>query len=82
MFVCKKSRACNFRDDHPSLPSLWRPEYAAYMIEGTPGTPYGSSLAALNKVESNMRRRRSEAQKQLGDNETVLCFTAFPRFVI
>lgn len=21
--------------------SLWRPEFAAYMIEGTPGTPYG-----------------------------------------
>lgn len=21
----------------PDLPSLWRPEYAAYMVEGTPG---------------------------------------------
>ena len=21
----------------PNLPSLWRPEYAAYMVEGTPG---------------------------------------------
>ena len=21
--------------------SLWRPEFASYMIEGTPGTPYG-----------------------------------------
>ncbi len=23
---------------------LWRPEFAAYMIEGTPGVPYGGSL--------------------------------------
>ncbi|GAV03361.1 hypothetical protein RvY_13795 [Ramazzottius varieornatus] len=75
----KEKDAHESGDDHPALPSLWRPEYAAYMIEGTPGSPYGSSLGALNKVESNMRRRRAEAQRQLPDNETVLCFTAFPR---
>ena len=23
--------------DHIKLPSLWRPEYASYMVEGTPG---------------------------------------------
>lgn len=24
--------------------TLWRPEFGAYMIEGTPGTPYGGWL--------------------------------------
>ena len=37
------------------LPSLWRPEYASYMVEGTPGYPYGSSLNYFNTVEYNMR---------------------------
>lgn len=23
---------------------LWRPEFAAYMVEGTPGVPYGGSF--------------------------------------
>lgn len=29
------------------LSSLWRPEFAAYMIEGTPGVPYGISPTPL-----------------------------------
>jgi hypothetical protein len=36
---------------------LWRPEYAEYMVEGTPGKPYESDLAYFNVVESNMKRR-------------------------
>lgn len=24
--------------------ALWRPEFAAYMVEGTPGAPYGGNL--------------------------------------
>ncbi|OQV17458.1 Glutamate--cysteine ligase catalytic subunit [Hypsibius exemplaris] len=62
-----------------ALHSLWRPEYAAYMVEGTPGQPYGSYLACFNLVEGNMRRRRQEVQKLLHSDEAVLCFTAFPR---
>ena len=42
-----------FRD----LLTLWRPEYAAYMIEGTPGKPYGHRMAHFNMVEDNMRHR-------------------------
>ncbi len=45
---------------------LWRPEYASYMVEGTPGTPYGGLLAHFNTVEDNMRRRRAEVTKLLG----------------
>ncbi len=40
--------------------SLWRPEYANYMIEGTPGKPYGGLLAHFNIVEANMKHRRDE----------------------
>lgn len=40
--------------DHPTT---WRPEYAAYMVEGTPGKPYGGLMAHFNVVESNMKLR-------------------------
>ena len=56
------------------LRSLWRPEYASYMVniipinthtivvqfkvEGTPGGPYGGSTNYFNTVEHNMRVRR------------------------
>lgn len=60
--------------------TLWRPEYASYMIEGTPGHPYGSTLAHFNLVESNMQLRREEVLKRLaGAGETAMSLTAFPR---
>ena len=37
--------------------SSWKPEYGRYMLEGTPGVPYGSTLDDLLTVEDNMRRR-------------------------
>ena len=43
--------------------SLWRPEYAAYMVEGTPGSPYGGLMSHFNVVEANMRRRREEVEQ-------------------
>lgn len=39
---------------------MWRPEFASYMIEGTPGKPYGGLLAHFNIVEANMKNRRQE----------------------
>ena len=32
------------------LQSMWRPEYASYMVEGTPGVPYGGSTNYFNTV--------------------------------
>ncbi|KAF7271477.1 glutamate--cysteine ligase [Rhynchophorus ferrugineus] len=58
---------------------LWRPEFAAYMIEGTPGKPYGGTLAHFNVVESNMRMRRQEASELLRENECLMTLTSFPR---
>ena len=37
--------------------SLWRPEYAEYMVEGTPGQPYGWLVQHFNVVEHNMAYR-------------------------
>lgn len=59
--------------------SLWRPEFAAYMVEGTPGKPYGALTSHFNIVEANMRTRREEIAELLGKDETVLCLTSYPR---
>ncbi|VDP01463.1 unnamed protein product [Heligmosomoides polygyrus] len=56
---------------------LWRPEFAAYMVEGTPGVPYGGLLACFNIVEANMIVRRAEVQKLLKKGESVLSIS-FP----
>ncbi|XP_037787942.1 glutamate--cysteine ligase catalytic subunit-like [Penaeus monodon] len=59
--------------------SLWRPEYAEYMVEGTPGHPYGSLVQHFNIVEHNMSFRRSEVQSLLQPDEVVLSLTNFFR---
>lgn len=59
--------------------SLWRPEYGAYMIEGTPGQPYGGLLAHFNVVEANMKYRRQEVTELLNEDEAVMSLTNFPR---
>lgn len=66
-------------DDPMGVKSLWRPEYAAYMIEGTPGQPYGGLLAHFNVVEANMRYRRQEVSELLQPDEVVMSITSFPR---
>lgn len=62
-----------------SVPVLWRPEYARWMIEGTPGLPYRCYAADLVNVERNMALRRSEIAKLLLPSEAVLSITSFPR---
>ncbi|CAG9771333.1 unnamed protein product [Ceutorhynchus assimilis] len=66
--------------NHPdTVKCLWRPEFAAYMIEGTPGQPYGGTLAHFNVVESNMKLRKQEATELLKDKEYLMSLTSFPR---
>ena len=62
-----------------SHPTLWRPEYGSYMIEGTPGQPYGGTMSEFNTVEDNMGKRRREALSVLNENETLCTITSFPR---
>ncbi|XP_023017496.2 glutamate--cysteine ligase [Leptinotarsa decemlineata] len=60
------------------IKGLWRPEYAAYMIEGTPPKPFGD-LPTFNTVEANMKSRREEIKEYLKPDEAILCVTSFPR---
>uniref|UniRef100_H2Z548 Glutamate--cysteine ligase n=1 Tax=Ciona savignyi TaxID=51511 RepID=H2Z548_CIOSA len=62
-----------------NLTSLWRPEYASYMVEGTPGVPYMGYMAQFNVVEANMKMRRKEVQELLNDDEQIVSLTVFPR---
>ncbi|XP_071442481.1 glutamate--cysteine ligase catalytic subunit isoform X1 [Hetaerina americana] len=74
-----------FHNEHDSLPEkdearcLWHPEYAAYMLEATPGHPYGGLLAHFNVVEANMRYRREQAAKLMHPGERLMTLTSFPR---
>jgi len=61
------------------LSSLWRPEYASYMVEGTPGAPYGGSTNYFNTVEHNMRLRRRELETLLLEGEICVSTSSFPR---
>lgn len=65
--------------DPKGVKSLWRPEYGAYMIEGTPGKPFGGLMAHFNLVEANMRYRREEVTELLASDECVMSITNFPR---
>lgn len=61
------------------LDSLWRPEFAAYMVEGTPGVPYMGSLQYFNTVEHNMKLRRQELESLLEKDEICVSISSFPR---
>lgn len=60
------------------LKSIWRPEYGSFMIEGTPGVPYGHSVDDLLTVEQSMAYRRAEVQKLLRTGEAIISLTHFP----
>lgn len=61
-----------------NLLTLWRPEYAAYMVEGTPGYPYEHQISCFNRLEANMKLRRQQVQELLGEDEYVISLTSFP----
>jgi len=65
--------------DPHNVKALWRPEYGGYMIEGTPGRPYGGLISHFNIVEANMRHRREEVEQLLGPDEVIMSLTSFPR---
>ncbi|CAG8634171.1 7041_t:CDS:10 [Paraglomus brasilianum] len=67
------------KDPKKTVQSGWRPEYGSYMLEGTPGTPFGNKIADLTRVESSMKLRRQTVMKYLRANETVVTVTSFPR---
>lgn len=64
-----------------NVKALWRPEYGSYMVEGTPGKPYGGLISHFNIVEANMKFRRQEVEQLLEPGEAIMSLTSFPRSV-
>ncbi|KAJ8293303.1 Glutamate--cysteine ligase [Rhodotorula toruloides] len=58
---------------------VFHPEYGRYMLESTPGAPYGATLEDLLLVEGNMRFRRKLAKSRMKPHEVPLTLTSFPR---
>ncbi|BGP49230.1 glutamate--cysteine ligase [Rhodotorula kratochvilovae] len=58
---------------------VFHPEYGRYMLESTPGAPYGATLEDLLLVEGNMRFRRKLAKSRMKPHEVPLTLTTFPR---
>ncbi|KAJ4453912.1 putative Glutamate--cysteine ligase catalytic subunit [Paratrimastix pyriformis] len=56
----------------------WSPEYARYMLEGSPSTPYGS-LADVILFERNMRLRREQLRAHLGPGRHLVSLAVYPR---
>ncbi|KAH8695005.1 putative glutamate-cysteine ligase Gcs1 [Talaromyces proteolyticus] len=65
------------RDDE-DLPTF-HPEFGRFMLEATPGQPWGIDFRDLLKVESNMRWRREIAKSHMAANEYPITLTTFPR---
>jgi len=65
-------------DSAPVPETLWRPEYANWMVEGTPGVPYSCYMRDLVLVEQNMALRRAQIRRVLRPNERLLSLTAYP----
>ncbi|KAJ1925125.1 glutamate--cysteine ligase [Tieghemiomyces parasiticus] len=68
--------------DHPqgdSPRSIWHYEGGRYMVEGTPGSPYGDTFTDLLAVEGNLRCRRRLLESLCHSDEACVTLTTFPR---
>ena len=56
--------ALEAEDDEHDFPQTvtWHPEYGSWMVEATPGQPYGRMTSDLRTVEPNMAFRRARIQ--------------------
>ncbi|KAB8078876.1 glutamate-cysteine ligase-domain-containing protein [Aspergillus leporis] len=60
-------------------PPHFHPEFGRFMLEATPGSPWGIGFKDLLKVESNMKWRREVAKTHMAPNEYPITLTTFPR---
>ncbi|CEO95021.1 unnamed protein product (mitochondrion) [Plasmodiophora brassicae] len=66
-------------DDHFKSKVVFHPEYGQFMVETTPGTPYGGFTTHLPLVESNMLLRRHLIHKALPTvNDRLMSMASFP----
>ncbi|KAL2259626.1 hypothetical protein VTK26DRAFT_6643 [Humicola hyalothermophila] len=60
-------------------PPVFHPEFGRFMLEATPGKPWGIELKELLEVEPNMKLRRCIAKNHMLPNEYPITLTTFPR---
>ncbi|CAK7218866.1 glutamate--cysteine ligase [Sporothrix eucalyptigena] len=58
---------------------VFHPEFGRFMLESTPGKPWGIELRELVDVEPNMRLRRVIAKDHMRSDEFPITLTTFPR---
>ncbi|KAI9729478.1 MAG: Zn finger-containing GTPase- Activating Protein for ARF [Cirrosporium novae-zelandiae] len=63
---------------HDALPTF-HPEFGRFMLEATPGKPWGIGFKDLLDVEPNMKWRRIIAKDHMEANEYPITLTTFPR---
>ncbi|KIV97121.1 glutamate-cysteine ligase [Exophiala mesophila] len=61
-----------------TLPTF-HPEFGRFMLEATPGKPWGIGFKDLLDVESDMRRRRVIAKEHMDPDQFPITLTTFPR---
>jgi len=61
-----------------AVQSAWRPEYGSWMVEATPGVPYGSGTSDLRTVEANMAVRRFRIAAAAGPHVVPMSIVSYP----
>ncbi|ORY82690.1 glutamate-cysteine ligase-domain-containing protein [Protomyces lactucae-debilis] len=67
------------REEKDDLFPTFHPEYGRYMLEATPGAPYGHELQDLLNVLPNMLKRRVVAKAHMFETECPITLTSYPR---
>ncbi|KAI9694835.1 MAG: Zn finger-containing GTPase- Activating Protein for ARF [Bathelium mastoideum] len=58
---------------------VFHPEFGRFMLEATPGKPWGIGFKDLLDVEPNMKWRRRIAKDHMAPTESPITLTTFPR---
>ncbi|KUJ18009.1 glutamate-cysteine ligase-like protein [Mollisia scopiformis] len=66
------------REQGPPLP-IFHPEFGRFMLEATPGKPWGIGFKDLLDVEPNMKLRRKIAKEHMNAEEYPITLTTYPR---
>ncbi|KXJ90948.1 glutamate-cysteine ligase [Microdochium bolleyi] len=58
---------------------VFHPEFGRFMLEATPGKPWGIGFRELLDVEADMKMRRKIAKEHMRSNEYPITLTTYPR---
>lgn len=80
--ILQRLAQCSVSDVPGACPAdlpTFHPEYGRFMIESTPGRPFGMSADELLRVERDMLVRRRLTREHLHPNEVPMTIGSFPR---